>query len=163
MHIYSIIAWIFAFIKSCKAVLIGAVTISRRSAKISLKNGYSSWDMMDEPSRPFCTNLTLVSRSRVLRHQEADLGQGFRAWYEWSWLGGQRHHLMKHLIGLDNFCFYPKRHGSSWRLNWSNLYHTRGAFVAVWRMDFLFLGGRRSWKWRDHLRSDYCSSGGDVD
>lgn len=139
MHIYSIIVWIFPLLRAARQCWVGLWLYQGGQRKFPFKNGYLSWDMMDEPSRPFCPNLTLVSRSRILRHQgEADLGQGFRAWDEWSWLGGQRHHLMKHLIGLDHFCFFPKRHRSSRRLNWSNLHHTRGAFVVCGEWIFCF-------------------------
>lgn len=48
--------------------------------------------------------------------------------------------------------------GSPQRLNWSELYHKKSAFVAVWRTDSMLLGRGSKWKLRDHLEMDCCSS-----
>lgn len=71
-----------------------SVTTSRRSVKIPVKNGY------------LCPGVNAQGYQG-----EAALGQEFRARYGWSWLRGQKHHFMKHLKALGNFCFHPKRYG----------------------------------------------------
>lgn len=120
----------------------------------------NTWVEMDEPSRAFCTNLALESRNKGRRSAgKAGLGQGHTAQVCVELLRAEASSHMAPQI-LLTFVFMPREMGSPWRLNWSDLYHKKGAFDAVWRTDFFLLGGERNWKLGVHLGSGSCSSGG---